>query len=62
MFKLIKTEPAILVALVGAVIAVAVAFGLKLEPAQNAAIMALVTMGVGIVTRSRVTPVPPVVP
>lgn len=51
-----KTEPAILIALVAACLGLAAAFGLSLTQEQTAAIMALVTILAGLVTRSKVTP------
>ena len=51
-----KTEPAVIVALVSAVIALAVSFGLSLSEEQVGAIMAVVTILAGLVVRSQVTP------
>jgi len=51
-----NTEPAVIVALVSAVIALAVSFGLDLSTEQVGAIMAVVTIVAGLVTRSKVTP------
>ena len=50
-------EPAMIVALVQAVIVLAVAFGLRLEPEQTAAILALTAIVLGLITRSQVSPV-----
>jgi hypothetical protein len=44
------------VALVQAVIVLAVAFGLKLEPEQIGAILALTAIVLGLITRSQVSP------
>ena len=49
-------EPAMVVALVQAVIVLAVAFGLKLEPEQIGAILALTAIVLGLITRSQVSP------
>ena len=62
MLARIRTEPALILALVGSLIALVVSFGLKLSPEQIGGIMAAVSAILGIVTRSQVTPVtPPVV-
>lgn len=50
-------EPAAVLALVQAVIVLAVTFGLRLTPEQTAAILALTAIVLGLITRSRVTPV-----
>jgi hypothetical protein len=50
-------EPAVIVSLVSAVIALAVTFGLDLTGDQVGAIMAVVVIVAGIVTRSQVSPV-----
>ena len=52
-----KTEPAILVAFVAAVIALAVSFGFDLTADQTKAIMGLTVIVAGLVTRQKVTPV-----
>jgi len=52
-----KTEPAVILGLVGAVIALAVSFGLRLSSEQVGAIMAVVVSLLSIVTRQLVTPV-----
>lgn len=52
-----KTEPAVIVSLVAAAIALAVSFGLELSNEQTGAILAFVTIVAGLVTRSKVTPV-----
>lgn len=49
-------EPAMVVAFVQAVIVLAVSFGLELTPVQTGAILALAAVGLGLLTRSRVTP------
>ena len=49
-------EPAAIVALVGSIIAVAVAFGADLTGEQTGAILAAVTLLLGLVTRTQVTP------
>ena len=50
-------EPAMVLALVQAVIALVVAFGLSLAPDQIGAILAVTAVILGLVTRSRVSPV-----
>ncbi len=50
-------EPAMVLALVQAVIALVVAFGLNLAPDQIGAILAVTAVILGLITRSRVTPV-----
>ena len=49
-------EPAIVLALVQAVIALVVAFGLQLEPDQIGAILAVTAVVLGLITRSQVSP------
>ena len=49
-------EPALILAAVGALIALAIAFGLDLTQAQQGAITAVVIAVLGLITRSRVTP------
>jgi hypothetical protein len=51
-----KTEPAAVVSLVSAIIALAVSFGLDISSEQTGAIMAVVVLVAGIVTRSQVYP------
>lgn len=51
-----KREPAIWLSLIGALLGVAVSFGLKLSPDQKTAIDAVIAVVIGIVTRSQVTP------
>lgn len=50
-------EPAVWISVIGAAITLAVAFGLKLSPDQQTAVDALLTILVGIIIRSQVTPV-----
>jgi len=49
-------EPAMVLALVQAMIALVVAFGLNLAPDQIGAILAVTAVILGLVTRSRVSP------
>lgn len=49
-------NPALILALVGAVISLAVAFGLSLSAEQTGAIVAVVQIVLGLITRSQVTP------
>lgn len=51
-----KTEPAVIVALVSAVTALAVSFGFDLTADQTKAILAFTVIVAGLVTRSKVTP------
>jgi hypothetical protein len=62
MLARIRNEPALVLALVGAVIALVISFGFKLSPEQVGGIMALTSAALGFVTRSQVAPVadPPV--
>jgi hypothetical protein len=50
-------EPAMVLALVQAVIALVVAFGLRLSADQIGAILAVTAVVLGLITRSRVSPV-----
>ena len=59
MLARIRTEPALILALVGSLIALVVSFGFKLSPEQIGGIMAAVSAILGVVTRSQVTPVTP---
>ena len=59
MLARIKAEPAVVISFVGALIALAVAFGFHLTTDQTAALMAVATLAVGFVTRSQVSPVVP---
>jgi hypothetical protein len=49
-------EPAMVLALAQAVIALVVAFGLNLAPDQIGAILAVTAVILGLITRSRVSP------
>jgi cytochrome bd-type quinol oxidase subunit 2 len=49
-------NPAMILALVGAVIALGVSFGLSLTAEQTGAILAVVQIVLGLITRSQVTP------
>jgi hypothetical protein len=51
-------EPAMVLALVQAVIVLVVAFGLNLAPDQIGAILAVTAVVLGLITRSRVSPAP----
>jgi hypothetical protein len=51
-----QTEPAVVVAFVQAVIVLAISFGLKVTPEQQGAILAVIALGAGIITRSQVSP------
>lgn len=53
---LIRREPALVVAIADAVIVLAVSFGLPIDPAQKAAIDALLALVGGAIVRSQVTP------
>jgi hypothetical protein len=55
-------EPAMLLALVQALLALVVAFGLNLAPDQIGAILAVTAVVLGLITRSRVSPVSPTTP
>ena len=50
-------EPAMILALVGALITLAVSFGADVEDNQVTAIIAVVQIALGLITRSRVTAV-----
>jgi hypothetical protein len=52
-----KTEPAVVVSLIAALIALAVGFGLDISEEQVALIMAPVAILAGLLIRSKVTPV-----
>jgi len=52
----IRNEPAVLAGIVAALIGVAVAFGLDLSTEQQAAIMGLVTIVLGVGVRTQVVP------
>lgn len=49
-------NPAMVLAFVGAVISLGVAFGLQLTAEQTGAILAVVQIALGLITRSQVTP------
>lgn len=49
-------EPAMVLALVQAVLALVVTFGLHLTPEQTGAIVAVSAVVLGLITRSKVTP------
>lgn len=51
-----KTEPAVVISLVAAVLALAASFGLPLTEDQTKALMAVVTIVAGLVIRTQVTP------
>lgn len=55
----IQREPALVTGIVGALIALGVAFGLDLTGEQIGAIMAVTTAVLALVTRAQVTPVAP---
>ena len=62
--KLWDNEPAMILAVINAAIALGLAFGLTLTPTQIGAIMAFVAAVLGFITRSQVTPnanVPPTI-
>lgn len=54
---LFNREPALILAAVQAVLAVAIGFGLDVTPEQLALILAATAAVLGVVTRSKVTPV-----
>lgn len=56
MLHFIKSEPAILLGLVGAIIDIVVAFGLRLTVEQTTAIMAVTAILVTVATRQLVKP------
>jgi len=51
-------EPAMVLAFVNALITLGVSFGLKLSIEQTAAILVVVQLAIGLVTRSQVSPTP----
>jgi hypothetical protein len=57
MKSIARTEPALLIALVQATIALAVSFGLSLSPEQVGAVLALVAAASAVVVRQNVAPV-----
>jgi uncharacterized membrane protein YeaQ/YmgE (transglycosylase-associated protein family) len=56
MKNLWNREPAAILGLVGAAIAVGVSFGLNITPEQVGLIMAFTSAVIGFITRSQVTP------
>jgi uncharacterized membrane protein len=58
----LRNEPAVVAAVIGAVIAVAISFGLDLTKEQVGSIMALVTLLLGLGVRHQVTPTKKVAP
>jgi len=54
---LFRREPAMVLALVQALLTLVVAFGLNLAPDQIGAILAVTAVVLGLITRSRVSPV-----
>lgn len=56
--KLFRTEPALIIGAVGALIALAVGFGLPISTEQAGLILAAVSAVLAVVTRSRVSPAP----
>lgn len=57
--NIIKGEPAVIVSLISAIIALGVSFGLSISAEQTGAIMAVVTILAGLLIRTQVTPNPP---
>lgn len=55
----LHSEPAVIVSLIAAILALAVSFGWSLTADQTGAIMAVVVIAAGLVTRSQVTPLAP---
>lgn len=51
-------EPAMIVALVQAIIVLAISFGLQMTPEQQGAILAITAVVLGLITRSQVSPTP----
>lgn len=56
--KLLRQEPALVFAFASAGLSLGVAFGLPLTAAQKGAILVVLQAGIGLILRSRVTPVP----
>lgn len=54
--NIIKGEPAVIVSLISAIIALGVSFGLNISAEQTGAIMAVVTILAGLLIRTQVTP------
>ena len=59
MSTLWNREPALVVAFIAAAIALGIGFGLPVTAAQEALIMTFVLAGMGLLTRSQVSPVVP---
>lgn len=57
LWKRIQEEPAVVFALVNALLALAIVFGAPLSEAQTGALLAVVNIVVGFLTRQQVTPV-----
>lgn len=57
LWTLLNSEPVMVKELIAAAIALGVAFGLQLSPEQQGSIMAFVTISLGLVARSRVSPI-----
>lgn len=55
LWDFVKSEPAVIIAVLGAVISVLASFGLALTAEQTSAVTALVTVIVGILTRQVVS-------
>lgn len=51
-------EPAMIVALVQAIIVLGISFGLQMTPEQQGAILAITAVVLGLITRSQVSPAP----
>lgn len=51
-----KTEPAVVVSLVAAILSLAVSFGANLSAEQTGSILAVVQIAAGLLIRSKVTP------
>ncbi len=62
MLEFIKREPAVLLGLVQAVLALVLSFGLHITEEQMGAILAVTAFVLAIVTRQAVTPLPPKAP
>lgn len=54
-----QAEPAVIMSLVTALLALAVAFGLNLTPEQTGSITAVIAIIAGYITRSQVSSTPP---
>ncbi len=62
LIALLRSEPAVLGSLVGAAVTLAASFGFSLSADQIAAVTAVASIIIGLVVRSQVSPVVPVVP